>query len=312
MSNEASIDQSCRPRRRIAGSSATNLPEGVLPKQINFQYLIVIGLVHVVAALAVIPWFFSWIGVAAFVVSYFVFGILGITVGFHRLLSHRSFECPLWFEYLLALLGTCCLQESAVWWVAVHRRHHLNSDEQADPHTPTAGILWSHFGWLFLVNRDHLRKETYHAYARDMTCQPFYRWTDHKFVMSLIVGCHMAAYFAFGFWLGWLPQADVSSGVQIGSSVLVWGVFLRTAFVMHAAWSINSMTHLWGYRSHDLPDDSRNNWLLGLLVFGEGWHNNHHAHANSARFGRRWWEFDLGYLTIYVLQKIGLARNVST
>ncbi|MBC8350520.1 MAG: fatty acid desaturase [Planctomycetes bacterium] len=295
---------------RTADNGAIGLPKGTRPLRVNFQYLIVIGLVHLASLLAFVPWFFSWIGVASFVISYFLFGIFGITVGFHRLLSHRSFECPKWFEYCLALLGTCCLQESAVWWVAVHRRHHLHADDQSDPHTPAAGIVWSHFGWLFLVNRDHLQKSTYHDYARDMTCQTFYVWTDHKVVMSLIVGGHMIAYFAIGFWLGWLPNSDVMSGVRIGASVLVWGVFLRTALVMHAAWSINSMTHLWGYRSHELPDDSRNNWLLGLLVHGEGWHNNHHANANSASFGQRWWEIDTGYWAICLLQKVGLARNV--
>ena len=96
----------------------------------------------------------------------------------------------------------------------------------------------------------------------------------------------------------------------MGSSLIVWGVFLRTVLVMHAAWSINSITHLWGYRNYDVPDDSRNNWILGLLVHGEGWHNNHHANINSARFGRKWWELDTGYWTICLLQKIGLARNV--
>jgi stearoyl-CoA desaturase (delta-9 desaturase) len=270
----------------------------------------VIGLVHLLSLLTLVPWFFSWTGVASLVVSYFLFGILGITVGFHRLLSHRSFECPKWFEYFLALLGTCCLQESAAWWVAVHRRHHLHADVQYDPHTPLAGMIWSHIGWLFVVNRDHLRKTTYHQYVRDLTCQSFYVWTDNKVVMSVIVAGHMFAYFAFGFGVGWLPHGDVMSGFRIGSSVLVWGVFLRTALVMHAAWSVNSMTHLFGYRNHDLPDDSRNNWILGLLAYGEGWHNNHHANSNSACFGQKWWEIDIGYWTICFLQKIGLARNV--
>lgn len=285
-------------------------PAGIHPLRVRFLYVAVIGLVHLLSLLTLVPWFFSWTGVVSLVVSYFLFGILGITVGFHRLLSHRSFECPKWFEYFLALLGTCCLQESAVWWVAVHRRHHLHADVQYDPHTPLAGMIWSHIGWLFVVNRDHLRKTTYHQYVRDLTCQPFYVWTDNKVVMSVIVAGHMFAYFAFGFGVGWLPHGDVMSGVRIGSSVLVWGVFLRTALVMHAAWSVNSMTHLFGYRNHDLPDDSRNNWILGLLAYGEGWHNNHHANSNSASFGQKWWEIDIGYWTICFLQKIGLARNV--
>ena len=286
------------------------LPEGARPLRINLPYLIVIGAVHVLSLLVLDPWYFSWAGVLSLVISYFLFGILGITVGFHRLLSHRSFECPKWFEYCLALLGTCCLQESAVWWVSVHRRHHLHADYQPDPHTPKAGMLWSHIGWLLLVNRESSRKTTYHRFTRDLTRQAFYTWTDNKLVMSLIVAIHMLVYFAVGFGLGWLPQGDVDSGVRMGSSLIVWGVFLRTVLVMHAAWSINSITHLWGYRNYDVPDDSRNNWILGLLVHGEGWHNNHHANINSARFGRKWWEIDTGYWTICLLQKIGLARNV--
>jgi stearoyl-CoA desaturase (delta-9 desaturase) len=192
----------------------------------------------------------------------------------------------------------------------VHRRHHLHTDDQPDPHTPKAGMLWSHIGWLLLINRESSRKETYHRFTRDLTRQVFYTWTDNKLVMSLIVAIHMFVYFAVGFGLGWLPQGDVDSGVRMGSSLIVWGVFLRTVLVMHAAWSINSITHLWGYRNYDVPDDSRNNWILGVLVHGEGWHNNHHANINSARFGRQWWELDTGYLTICLLQKLGLARNV--
>lgn len=293
-----------------AGNRTERLPQGARPLRVNFPYLIVIGLVHVLSLLVLVPWFFSWAGVVSLVVGYFLFGILGITVGFHRLLSHRSFECPKWFEYCLALLGTCCLQESAVWWVSVHRRHHLHADNRTDPHTPRAGKLWSHVGWLFLVNRDNARKKTYHRFARDLTRQSFYVWTDHKLVMSLIVAVHTLVYFAIGFGLGWLPHGDATSGVRIGSSLIVWGVFLRTVLVMHAAWSINSITHLWGYRNYDMPDDSRNNWILGLLVHGEGWHNNHHAQTNSARFGRKWWEIDTGYWTICLLKKIGLARKV--
>ncbi len=299
------------PALNEGNGSTIGLPSGIQPVRVNFQYLVVIGLVHLLSLLALVPWFFSWAGVISLVVGYFLFGILGITVGFHRLLSHRSFDCPKWFEYCLALLGTCCLQESAVWWVAVHRRHHLHADEQDDPHTPEAGLAWSHIGWLFLVNRDHFRKTTYHQYARDLTSQSFYVWTDNKIIMSLIVGGHMLVYFVIGFCLGWFPNGDLTSGLRIGASLLVWGVFLRTALVMHAAWSINSVTHLWGYRNYHLPNDSRNNWLLGFLVYGEGWHNNHHANANSARFGHKWWELDAGYWTICFLQKIGLARNIT-
>ena len=150
-----------------------DLPEGARPLRINLPYLIVIGAVHLLSLLVLDPWYFSWAGVLSLVFGYFLFGILGITVGFHRLLSHRSFECPKWFEYCLALLGTCCLQESAVWWVSVHRRHHLHTDYQPDPHTPKAGMLWSHIGWLLLINRESSRKETYHRFTRDLTRQVF-------------------------------------------------------------------------------------------------------------------------------------------
>jgi stearoyl-CoA desaturase (delta-9 desaturase) len=143
-----------------------------------------------------------------------------------------------------------------------------------------------------------------------MTCQPFYVWTDHKAVMSVIVAVHMLVFFLIGYFVGWLPNYDSAQGIRIGASVLVWGVFLRTTLVMHAAWSINSMTHWWGYRNHEVPDDSRNNWILAMLVFGEGWHNNHHANPNAAGAGENWWEFDLSFWMICLLQKIGLAHNV--
>ena len=305
------MDRSAERSSSRSSQRAIALPLEIHPRRINYQYLFVIGLVHVISLLALVPWFFSWAGVAALVVSYLLFGVMGITVGFHRLLSHRSITCPWWFEYGLALIGTCCLQESAIWWVAVHRRHHLHADERPDPHSPAAGFIWSHFGWLFIINRDHHRKATYHEYARDLACQPFYVWLDNKVVMSLVVAVHMLLYATIGFWIGWQSSHDTFDAIRIAGSVLVWGVFLRTTCVMHAAWSINSMTHLWGYRTHLLKDDSRNNWLLGLLVFGEGWHNNHHANASSPRFGNRWWEIDMGYWAICMLKKIGLARESS-
>ena len=132
------------------GTLLLSQPPDTQPRQVNYPFLVMIGLVHLGAGLTLIPWFFSWTGVISAFVGIYVFGLLGIHVCFHRLLSHRSFDCPKWFEYTLATIGACCLQESPAWWAAVHRYHHRHTDKQDDPHSPHVGLFWAHAGWLFL------------------------------------------------------------------------------------------------------------------------------------------------------------------
>ena len=267
---------------------------------------------HLLAALALVPWFFSWTGVVLFAVGIYVFGILGINIGFHRLLTHRSFTCPLWLERTFAILGTCGLQFAPPYWVAVHRRHHHYTDEERDPHSPLRSFFWSHFGWLLVV-RPHDMKPAVMTdrYARDILRDPLYAMLERRNNWIWLTLLSWAAFFAAGFLAAALSGNSAADAAQFGASLLVWGGALRTAVVWHTTWCVNSVTHIWGYRNYETPDDSRNNPIIGLIAGGEGWHNNHHADPASARHGHTWWEFDLSWLTIRALMMLGLATNVT-
>jgi fatty-acid desaturase len=266
--------------------------------------------VHLIAALAFVPWFFSWTGVAVFAAGIYVFGVLGINLGFHRLLTHRSFSCPLWLEHLLGLLGTCSLQFSPAHWVAVHRRHHHHADDEMDPHSPVKSFLWAHFGWLMVRLPDMRAKVMTERYARDLMRDPFYAWLENrKNWMKVGFWCWLSLFVA-GLVAALAMGETFTGALQFGASLFVWGGAARTVFVWHTTWAVNSVTHMWGYRNYATPDDSRNNPLIGLLAAGEGWHNNHHADPNSAMHGHKWWEFDLTWLTLRALVAMGLATNV--
>lgn len=287
-----------------------SLPEGVRPIRLFWPYVVILTLIHALSLLALVSWFFSWTGVALAVAGHYVFGMLGMTLCYHRLLAHRGFTCPKWFEYSLAILGVCCLQDAPARWVAIHRKHHQHSDHQADPHSPLVNFLWSHFGWLLLENRQLSRMEFYDRYGRDLLRERFYRRLERGLAPLYIYIAHALLFYLAGLAAMWFATGDFSRGVQFGLSLLIWGVFVRTVVVWHITWSVNSVAHVWGYRSYASDDNSRNNWLVGLLAHGEGWHNNHHAQQRAAAHGHRWWEFDLTYLTIRGLQAIGLIRDV--
>ena len=160
-----------------------DIPEASQPVAIEWDYLAVLALVHAAALLAFLPWFFSWVGVATAVAGHFLFGMLGITIGYHRLLTHQGFTCPKWFEHALALLGICTLQDSPARWVAIHRIHHKESDQQPDPHSPQAGFFWGHVGWLLVKNRDHRNVFCYERYVRDLLRDPFYVALERRRVL---------------------------------------------------------------------------------------------------------------------------------
>ena len=268
-------------------------------------------LVHLLAAMVFVPWFFSWTGVAVFAAGIYVFGILGINIGFHRLLTHRAFSCPLWLERTFVLLGTCCLQFSPAFWVAVHRRHHHYADEDKDPHSPVKSFFWSHFGWLLVREPDMRPAVMSDRYSRDILRDPFFAWLDRDKNWIKVTLFSWLLLFTCGFACALATGSDLLGAYQFGSSVFLWGGPARIMFVWHTTWAVNSVTHVWGYRNYETPDDSRNNLLIGLLAAGEGWHNNHHADPSSARHGHKWWEVDLSWLTIRVLMVLGLATKVS-
>jgi fatty-acid desaturase len=265
---------------------------------------------HLLALLACIPWLFSWSGLAWAVAGLYLFGTLGINIGYHRLLTHRGFACPRWLERTLTILGVCCWQGSPMSWVAIHRMHHQHSDDATDPHTPKQNFFWSHMGWFLIHDPAIYDLSTYDRYARDLIRDRFYKTLEKPRTWQRIHLIHWLSFPLLGAIVGGLWSWSLLGALQLGLSWFVWGVAVRTVAVWHITWSVNSVTHVWGYRNFETRDDSRNNWLVGLVSNGEGWHNNHHAQPRSAAHGMRWWELDVSWMTIWVWERMGLAWDV--
>ncbi len=278
---------------------------------VHWEYLVPIFTVHLLGCLAFLPWCFSWSGLALAVGGTVVFGTLGINLCYHRLLAHRSLKVPRLLERSLATIALCSLEDTPVRWVANHRLHHVHSDDDQDPHSPRDGLAWSHAGWLFRRAPGRRTYAHFDKYAHDILADDYYRWLErHPLAIIWIYLSHAACFAAAGFAVGRLAGGDVDHGFQMAASWLVWGVFVRTVLVWHSTWSVNSLTHLFGYRTYETGEDSRNNWFVGLVAMGEGWHNNHHHDPASASVQHRWWEIDVTFYCILLLERLGLATNV--
>ncbi len=278
--------------------------------EIFWPYVIGFISIHALALLAFVPQFFSWTGVALVFIGNYIFGSLGINLAYHRILTHRGMVVPKWLEHTLAILGVCSLQDAPARWVAIHRMHHQFSDHDRDPHSPWVDFLWGHIGWLIYQNKYMATADFYDRYARDLLRDPFYFRLERNMLAYWIYMAHVFVIYGLGLLAGWLMYGMTWQAWQFGMSVLVWGVFVRTVYVWHITWAVNSVTHLWGYRNYTTKDHSKNHWLVAFCTNGEGWHNNHHAQPRSAAHGHRWWEIDLTYWTILLLEKVGLAREV--
>ena len=244
---------------------------------------------HVLAVAAF--FFIDWGAIATAVVLYFVAGMLGIGMAYHRLLTHRSYKTTKWVEYFLTWCGTLALEGGPIFWVATHRVHHQKSDHEGDPHTPREGTWWAHMGWIFTGKAMHHDTEVLRRYVPDLSKDRFHvALTTWHWVPQVVLGL---ALLAFG-----------------GIPYVLWAIFFRTTFGLHCTWLVNSATHIWGSRRFKTRDDSTNNWWVALVTFGEGWHNNHHAYQRMARQGHKWWEIDMTYWSILALEKVGLAWNV--
>lgn len=256
-----------------------------------------LAVIHVAALAA--PFFFTWQGVVLMLVLHWFTGGIGVCLGFHRLLTHGGFKTYRPVKYLLATIGGLAGEGCAIDWVASHRKHHALSDQEGDPHSPNDGAWWSHMLWL---GRSHYGGR-YVAFAQrwapDLANDRIMVWLGH-----LAIPLH----FAFGFLLFGLGY--MMGGAAMAWSFVFWGVFVRFAFVMHSTWFVNSASHIWGYRNYETRDNSRNNWWVALLTYGEGWHNNHHAYPRMAKHGHRWWEVDITFATIRLLERLGLVWNV--
>jgi stearoyl-CoA desaturase (delta-9 desaturase) len=256
---------------------------------VNWSNGIFLIVAHVAAIAAFFFW--SWPALITAVVLYWVGGSLGIGMGYHRLLTHRGYKVPKLVEYFLVTCGTLALEGAPIQWVVTHRIHHAHTDRDGDPHTPRDGGWWAHIGWILWGTAQNHDRAAIAQYAPDLIKDRYYRWLNNfYFVPLLIVGVSL---FVVGGW-----------------GVLLWGVFLRLTLALHATWLVNSATHLWGRTRFETGDDSRNSWWVALLTFGEGWHNNHHAHPTSARHGLRWYEIDLNWIGIRALQLLGLAHSI--
>jgi stearoyl-CoA desaturase (Delta-9 desaturase) len=264
-----------------------------------------------VLALGLVVWqvwgdFLRWSDVVVFVIMYMATG-LGITVGFHRYFTHRSFKTSKPARAVLAVLGSAAIEGPVISWVADHRKHHTFADQEGDPHSPHVdhgvgwrgafkGLLHAHVGWLFIHTQRGLRRR----YARDLIDDPIVSFVDRKFVFWAVGGLLMA------FALGWV----IGGSLYAGLTGLLWGGAVRMLVVHHVTFSINSLCHFFGRRRFETDDESRNLLWLAPLSFGESWHNNHHAFPTSAEHGLRRWELDPSALLIRALEKVGLVWDV--
>ena len=222
--------------------------------------------------------------------------VFGLTAGFHRYFAHRGYKTSRWFQFVLGCMGASALQRGPIWWAGHHRSHHKHSDTDQDVHSPvTSSVWWSHVGWV-LSNRF---TDTPWGQMKDWAKFPELRLIEkYDILIGLLVApfCWLVGYAAGGLTGAW--------------SALVWGFFVSTVAVYHVTFMVNSVCHLFGRRRYATGDDSRNNWLVGLLTFGEGWHNNHHHYPSAARQGFKWWELDISYLTLKALSWVGIVWDL--
>lgn len=203
------------------------------------------------------------------------------------------------------------MQDTPARWVSVHRLHHVHSDEVPDPHSPRVSFFWSHMGWLMFVNRQTYSAAGLEKFAKDLLRDPFYMRLETQPLRQFIYAFgQVPCFFVLGFALSFLFSAELSAALQLGLSAVVWGVLVRIVAVWHITWSVNSLSHVFGYRNYETGEDSRNNWYVALLAAGEGWHNNHHEDQAAATVQHRWWELDLSYYEIKLLALLGLATDI--
>ncbi|MCA9238407.1 MAG: fatty acid desaturase [Planctomycetales bacterium] len=262
-----------------------------------------IVLVHALAVAA--PFFFTWPALVTCIVLSFITGSFGVCMGYHRLLTHKSFNTYKPIRWLLAFLGGLSGEGSALTWVANHRKHHAFSDHEGDPHSPKHGPWWSHVLWFMPNFGQKWRRELYERYAPDMLKDKVIVALHYLFLPTHFICAGLL------WMIGYFGPTSWGLGTNwAGWSMVLWGLGVRMVYVLHVTWFVNSATHIWGYRNYNTTDNSRNLWWVGLLAFGEGWHNNHHAYQRVARQGHRWWEFDITWCAIWVMEKVGLAWDV--
>jgi len=256
--------------------------------------IVFMGAIHILSLVAIQPKFWSLPAVTSLLFFYWVTACLGVTLGYHRLLSHRSFIVPRWLERFFATCGAISCQHGPIDWVGLHRHHHSFSDTEVDHHNSKKGFWWSHMGWMF---KDVEALKAVPKLSADLIKDPYYRFLNKYFLLLQIpIGLSL---YAIGQKLG-----------VGGWALVLWGIPLRLVVVYHITWLVNSATHCWGKAPFESGDSSKNNAWVAALTFGEGWHNNHHAFPNSAKQGLFRGQIDITWEHIKILAKFGLAKKV--
>ncbi len=251
-------------------------------------------LIHALTIFAFLRNSWHWQAFLTLIILYWVTACLGVTLGYHRLLSHRSFAVPKWLEHLFATCGALSCQHGPIDWVGLHRHHHVFSDTDADHHNSNKGFWWSHMGWMFEAIP---AMETVPRLTRDLSKDKYYRWLNKYFLLLQLPLAGML------YFIGSMSEVG-------GWTLILWGIPVRLVLVYHVTWLVNSATHCWGSVEFPSEDSSKNNAFVAALTFGEGWHNNHHAFPNSARQGILKGQIDLTWEHIRLLKVLGLATKI--
>ena len=256
---------------------------------INWKNVAMVSFFHILAIPVVFT--FSWQNLAALLIGNWIVGSLGVGLGWHRLLTHRSFKAPRWLEYTLSMLATMSMQDSPEKWIATHRMHHKFVDTESDPHSARSGFWWPQIGWVLWGKAQDHDEETLMRYIPDLLKDPIHVLISRFYLVPIVLSAFVL--FAIGGW-----------------TMVVWGVFGRVVLGWHTTWFVNSLSHIYGQRPHETGDLSTNNWFVAILTFGEGWHNNHHMSPTSARHGLEWYQFDMNWMAIRIFEKLGWASNI--
>ena len=280
-------------------SDLTNVAVAVEPMKFQAKAVVMVMVIMHLACLGVFLVGFSWPALWVAIAMYVIRG-MGVTTGYHRLLAHRSYKTNRFIQFVVATAGGLAMQGGPLWWVAHHRAHHRDTDKEGDIHSPVTKGMWqSHMGWM-------MSNEAFHeqgSNSRDLFKYPELKFLQRHYVWILVL--QLLGLYALGSLLSlWYPDTSIN-----GLQCLVWGFFVSTVFLWHVTFSVNSVCHRWGSQDYDSNDASTNNWIIGILGFGEGWHNNHHFYPSSARHGLKWWQVDVTWILIRGLCLVGLASD---
>ena len=286
-----------------SGANGENVPSNALehpvwepwlPERLTLgriDWVVLAWMVGMHAGALAAPFFFNWESLATCVVLHWFTASIGICLGYHRFLSHKSFKLVSPIRFVTLLAGALSGEGSPLAWTATHRLHHHRSDQAGDPHSPLISAIWSHLTWMFIRRTKEEQETLYKKYTPDLLNDPMIQFFQKTFFL-------------------WFVASGIALYAIGGPAMLLWGLCVRMVMVYHGTWFVNSATHLWGYRNYDVRDESRNLWWVAFWAYGEGWHNNHHAHPHVALAGHRWWELDPTWWSIKTLRFFGLAYEV--